>query len=552
MAYWFDGIGRETAEQNFVRGGQPAHANRRPAGDRRQRRDASQSDRLQRPRRGHGRRSTRWATSTRTTCDDDGRTIETIQNYSSTTISTATNITTDYGFNAGTNLLDAMSVTTENPDCSGTETQITAYVYGSDTGLAGAAIHRGDLVRAVITGISDSSQLPLLVYDISQGYTSGLDVVEYTYNCQGEVATMTDQEGTTHQYTRDQLGWQVSDTVTALAGYIDGGVRRIDTAYNFQGSVALTTSYSTTTANPEDVVNQVADGYNGFGLLTEEQQSVSGEVTSSTPAVYYGYSTDPVTPTLLTSMTYPNGRVLTYGYNTGADAAVGRVSYLADSDSTVLAQYKYLGLDQIDDVSNPQPGIDLNLGHKGSNGQLDCVDQFNRATDMVFAETGGNVDQIMQGYDVSGNEVWQAQPTAAGYGVYLDKFETYNPLNELTGVAEGTLNSAHTAITSNEDESESFALDGMGNWSNYTQTVGGSTVVDQDRQTNGLNEIRITTTLDNSTSNWAVPVYDCRPGNMTTMPQPGNETSGLRLRVRCLEPFGGGLQRLASRGFLLV
>ena len=93
-------------------------------------------------------------------------------------------------------------------------------------------------------------------------------------------------------------------------------------------------------------------------------------MTGSTPAVYYGYSTDPATPTLLTSMTYPNGRVLTYGYNVGADAAVGRVSYLADSNGTHLADYKYLGLDQIDDVSNPEPGIDLNLGQKNGDGQL--------------------------------------------------------------------------------------------------------------------------------------------------------------------------------------
>ena len=62
----------------------------------------------------------------------------------------------------------------------------------------------------------------------------------------------------------------------------------------------------------------------------------------------------------------------------------------------------------------------------------------------------------------------------------------------------------------------------MGNWSNYTQTVGGTTTVDQHRDTNSLNQI----TDYNSTSAWAVPGYDAA-GNMTTMPQPGNETVGL-------------------------
>ena len=83
--------------------------------------------------------------------------------------------------------------------------------------------------------------------------------------------------------------------------------------------------------------------------------------------------------------------MLTYGYNSGADAAVGRVSYLADSDSTHLVDYYYLGLGQIDDVSSPQPGIDYNLGHKTATANLDRVDQFNRATDQVFAEIGARI-----------------------------------------------------------------------------------------------------------------------------------------------------------------
>ena len=208
-----------------------------------------------------------------------------------------------------------------------------------------------------------------------------------------------------------------------------------------------------------------------------------------------------------------------YGYDTGADSAVGRVSYLVDSDGTQLADYSYLGLDQIDEVNNPEPGVTLDLGHKNADGNLDRVDQFNRATDMVFAETGGNIDEIMQGYDVSGNELWQAQPTAASYGVALDELYGYNALNELTGATRGTLNSTDTAIIANQNLTETWNLDGMGNWSNYSQT-GGAASIDQDRQTNALNQI---TTIGSS---WETPEYNAA-GNMTTMPQPGNETAGL-------------------------
>ena len=99
---------------------------------------------------------------------------------------------------------------------------------------------------------------------------------------------MIDQNGTEHDYGLDGLGRQVSDTASGSG--VDGSVRRIDTAYDFQGNVALTTSYSATTADPDNIVNQVADTYNSFGLLTEEQQSVSGEVTYATPAVAYSYA----------------------------------------------------------------------------------------------------------------------------------------------------------------------------------------------------------------------------------------------------------------------
>ena len=74
------------------------------------------------------------------------RMIETIQNYSTTTISTATNITTDYDFNTLTSLLSATSVTTEKPDLSGTQMEITAYVYGTATDDPSPAIYRDDLV----------------------------------------------------------------------------------------------------------------------------------------------------------------------------------------------------------------------------------------------------------------------------------------------------------------------------------------------------------------------------------------------------------------------
>ena len=54
----------------------------------------------------------------------------------------------------------------------------------------------------------------------------------------------------------------------------------------------------------------------------------------------------------------------------------------------------------------------------------------------------------------------------------LDELFGYNALNELTGATRGTLNSTHTEITANQSLTESWALDGMGNWFTFTQTGG--------------------------------------------------------------------------------
>ena len=81
---------------------------------------------------------------------------------------------------------------------------------------------------------------------------------------------MTDQNGTTHQYTRDQLGRQVSDTVTALGSGVDGSVMRIDTGYDLLEDVALTTSYSSAAGGTANIVNQVADAYEPLAQVVND------------------------------------------------------------------------------------------------------------------------------------------------------------------------------------------------------------------------------------------------------------------------------------------
>ena len=87
--------------------------------------------------------------------------------------------------------------------------------------------------------------------------------------------------------------------------------------------------------------------------MTDQYQSVSGAVdTSTTPVVQYACG-DLDTGSRLTEMDYPNGRKLHYGYDGNAlDEAIGRVDYLADDNGSGGVgdhdvDYSYLGLSTI-------------------------------------------------------------------------------------------------------------------------------------------------------------------------------------------------------------
>ncbi len=100
---------------------------------------------------------------------------------------------------------------------------------------------------------------------------------------------------------------------------------------------------------------------NGLGQLTGEYQSHNGAVVpGTTPEVQYAYSemSGGQNNIRLVSMTYPNGYVLNYNYNSGLDSTISRLSSLSDSTG-VLESYLYLGLNTVVERDHPQSGINL-------------------------------------------------------------------------------------------------------------------------------------------------------------------------------------------------
>ena len=73
---------------------------------------------------------------------------------------------------------------------------------------------------------------------------------------------------------------------------------------------------------------------------------------------------------------------------------------------------------------------------------------------------------------------------------------------------------------------EDWGINMTGNWSDYSQKLSGSTILDQDRTHNKVNEITdITETVGTA---WATPAYD-RNGNTISAPKPAALDSSLTL-----------------------
>ena len=286
------------------------------------------------------------------------------------------------------------------------------------------------------------------------------------------------------------LGRLTSDAVTTLGTGVDGSVRRIEYAYDGQGNQYLITTYDA--ASGGSIVNQVQREFNGLGQMTVEYQQSGGAVNPSTsPKVQYTYDEMPsgADQSRLTSITYPDGYVLTYNYSSGLNSTISRLSSLSDSTGTLEA-YSYMGLGTVVVRSHPQINVDLTyVGTPGDAGdEYAGLDRFGRVIEQkwVNTSTSTTLDDFQYSYDVLGNR------TAIDNGVdsSFNQAFTYDDLSQLTGFTRGT----HT---------QDFNYDAVGNATSVT-TDG----TEQDRTANAQNQI---TSISGATT----PTYDAN-GNMLT------------------------------------
>jgi RHS repeat-associated protein len=516
---WFDGIGRSIASAEY---GALASAPTRPSAPP-ARSDTELVVTTEYNDRGEAFASTDpQGIESRAEYDDLGRTTKTIENYtgSGTPASPGPddNRTTETTYTPDSQVKTLTAVM-----ANAANNQVTTYVYG--TTISGG------------TGGQDSDLYTnnLLFETIYPDGTAGSDSVRQSYNRQAQTKQRIDQAGTTHDYLYDALGRLRHDCISAFGSDLYEGVTRLTTEYEVRGMPSRLSSCTLAEPNGSmtggSVANQVLLEYNDFGQLTTDYQEHTGNVNPATTLkVQYAYadgsgSSNQVRPT---GMTYPDGRVVDYGYGSAGSIndKLNRVYELGIDNASVngAIRYDYLGLSMIveqADADTNAPGWDTWGGIVGTYAGLD---RFNRQTYLYWEDTSASTGlaEIQYGYDRDSMPTYRKDSTAASGGNF-DELYGRDGLQRLNDFQRGTLNGTNTAITTLAF-SQDWQLSEVANWTNFNQdnTGDGTDNLVQTRTNNEANEI---TGITNTTGGaWSSPTYSL-VGNTTKTPSPADPTT---------------------------
>jgi hypothetical protein len=368
--------------------------------------------------------------------------------------------------------------------------------------------------------------------DSTDTTSSGTNQVKLAYNVDGSLSQRTDQRGTVLAYAYKNNRLLASQSATTLGTGVDGAVQSIAYGYDNLNRKQNVTSTSGA-GGTGTVVNDVQFAYNDFGQVTTTYQSHSGAVNpSTTPNVQYTYDTTTSSSVFSAqhrpqTIVYPNGRTVYYDYGTSGSAydVLSKVRTIRDTGAsgTALATYDYNGAgSRLALVTLPEPSLKLDL-FQGTSGTYAGLDRFGRVVDQYWKGYGStsDADRIHYGYDYAGSRTYRDIDSAIYSTNDKDQAYTYDGLHRLETLQQGTLSGS--SISGTPASEEDWTLDAVGNWPNYVTKAAGTTTLNQGRTVNAANEITAISASVGAT--WATPAYDAA-GNMTTIPQPANLTSG--------------------------
>src|SRR5258707_15155591 len=151
----------------------------------------------------------------------------------------------------------------------------------------------------------------------------------------------------------------------------------------------------------------------------------------------------------LTSITYPNGKVLTYNYGTagGLNDVISRLASLSDTSGT-LESFDYLGLRMVVRRAHSQPSVDLTYikqtgeANGDAGDQYTGLDRFGRVVDQRWIVTSSGVATVRTqlGYDRDANVLYSNNLVNSNFSELYHANGAgngYDSLNQLTNFARG-------------------------------------------------------------------------------------------------------------------
>ncbi|MBX3363099.1 MAG: hypothetical protein KF705_16890, partial [Phycisphaeraceae bacterium] len=342
-----------------------------------------------------------------------------------------------------------------------TNDQVTTYTYGVVKGTS-----PGD------STIASGSLLQKVTYPDSSG---GSDVVTFAYNAPGQLIWQSDQAGNVIETDFDAGGRETHRRATTIASGFDATVKRISTTYDSLGRTELVTSWDNATPGSGSVLNEVKNGFDGWGNLTSFKQDPDSAVGGSGfYEVSYSIAkaaTAGTRQTLRRSSMTLAGKTWTLEYSsTGSllDADASRVTNIKDG-STAVSRYWYLGEGDVAGREYGECRVKWNEWASGSPVTYPDRDQFNRITSSRWRKTitGGSIDfvDLDVAYDRASNVTSVKDDIYPGFDVLYAN----DGLNRLTDADEGTLSSGSI---SSRTRRQLWTLSQTGNWPNMQLDLG--------------------------------------------------------------------------------
>jgi RHS repeat-associated protein len=440
---------------------------------------------------------------------------------------------------------------------SGTDTdRTTGWIYDGLDNVAQLIAYNSDSTSQTTNYYyTDPYNATLVTYttypDSSSTPSSGTDLVKRDYDLDGRVNKAKDQRGVEHTYTYTASRLVELDDVTNLPSGVDGAVRSIKHFYDDLERLTYVNSYPNVNAGGT-LANFVGFAYSAGGNVRYLHQAHDGTWTNvqtfdhvndnnATSGLIYNGAR-------LTKLVYPNGAIVEYGHGAAPWYNQGNIGDRLSQVTTMtftppggsaaeVAAYKYNGVDRLVETDYTVPDVRRRMFAVDSAGTNDYNgwDRFGRTVRHQWQDYTSTVvtrDRFDYENDYAGNRVHRANAVAStGH----DQIYGYDRMMRLATMEEGTMSGG--SLTGTHTFDEGWTLDALGNWGAYTQSVNGTTTLDQARSHNVVNEIDVNISDTDSPgasitasvgANWADPSYDAA-GNMDSLPQTYAPTSSYTL-----------------------